>query len=282
MREGKALIVLGSGILIALSTGLFTYGWLNGKIRAHATETQPVAVAATDLKWGTVVSKEMVKSVPFLKQTLPAGCFPDVAGIEGRALVYPVKAGEPILESRLSPPDVKSGGIAAVVGARKRAMAVKVDNLPGIVGFLRPGDRVDVIATLNRTTGAPVTRTVAENVLVLATGPGTERVSKNEKPEPGDTITLEVGPGEAEKLAFATAEGTLQLALRNLADSGPAATRGATIRTLLSSSGGTGARKAVKETGGVGRSTVSLGQDVELVELIKGTTVTVLRFYTGE
>lgn len=289
MKKNRAFIALGSGVLIALIAGLLTYSWLADKARkqARATETESIAVAATDLKWGTVISKGMVRTVPFLKQTLPAGSFPSLAKLEGRTLVYPVKASEPIFESRLAPSGLQRGGIAAVIRTKKRAMAVKVDKIIGVAGFVHPGDRVDVIVTVNRTekTVSPITKTVLENILVLATGAEMERTGKDEKTMPVDVITLEVGVDEGEKLALAATEGKLQLALRNLADWRGVKTRGATIPTLLSSLRRAGAEGEERREPGArkGDQSVEPGEPpTETVDLIKGTSVSTLRFQKGE
>lgn len=239
MGKNKAIIILAVGVFVALLAGLMTHGWLRGKAGAQvrASETQTVTVAALDLEWGTVITKGMVKTAPFLKQTLPDGYFADPAKLEGRTLIYPLKVNEPILESRLAPANVTGGGIAAVIGPQKRAMAVKVDKVIGVSGFIHPGNRVDVLVTLNRSERitTPITKTVLENVLVLATGPQMEKTAKGEKPVPVDVITLEVSVEEGEKLALAATEGKLNLALRNLADAKAVTTRGTTIPALLSS-----------------------------------------------
>jgi pilus assembly protein CpaB len=242
MGKNKAIIILGIGVLVAVLAGLLTHSWLQrrGNAQVAAGATQSVTVAATDLPWGTVIAPGMTKAVPFLKQTAPSGSFSNPAQLEGRSLLYPAKANEPIFESQLAPTTAKGGGIAAVIGPQKRAMAVKVDKVIGVSGFIHPGDRVDVIATFNqidRTLG-PITKTVIENVLVLATGSDTEKSDKSEKSAPVDVITLEVSIQEGEKLALAATEGKLQLALRNLADAKDVNTKGTTIQALLSSLGG--------------------------------------------
>jgi pilus assembly protein CpaB len=290
MKKNNALIVLGTGLLVAVIAGLLAFGWLHdtAKTQAHAAETQLATVAATDLKWGTVISKEQVKAVPFLKRTLPAGYFANPAKLEGRTLVYPVKANEPIFESRLAPSNVRGGGIAAVIGAEKRAMAVKVDKVIGVAGFVHPGDRVDVIVTLNRTDRitAPITKTVMESVLVLATGSEVEKTGKNEKSIPVDVITLEVGVDEGEKLALAATEGKLQLALRNLADSRHVTTKGTTIPALLSSLRGADIqdeRRPVSVPKKPARPIAEpSGPPLVSVDVIKGTSMSALKFQKGE
>ena len=88
---------------------------------------------------------------------------------------------EPIFDSRLAPTGTQGGGVAAVITPKKRAMAVKVDKVVGVSGFIHPGNRVDVLVTLShREDQTPITKTVLENVLVLATGAETDKSGNRE------------------------------------------------------------------------------------------------------
>ncbi len=235
MKRYKPVILLVLTVLVALTTSLLTYRWL--KVRAAGNqrgETVNVAVAVTDLNWGTVIKPEMVKTVPFLKGSLAAGFFTDPALVAGRVVITPVKSGEPIFESRLAPTDITKGGVAAVIAQNKRAMAIRVDKVKGVSGFIHPGNRVDVVATFRPSFSAmPVTVTVLENIPVLAVGTDTEIRDKQEKPIEVDVITLEVSPGEAEVLALASTEGKLQLSLRNYSDTKNMATKGTSVQSLI-------------------------------------------------
>ena len=271
--RSKTMILFSVAVLIALFVAVLSYNWLQKKsaVTEQAVETQPVVVAVADLTWGMSLSNEYMKTVPFLKSSLPPGYFADPAALAGRVVIYPVKANEPILESRLAPQSVKGGGVAAVVTPGKRAMAVKVDKVVGVAGFINPGHRVDVLVTLTRAvkTGEPITKTVLENLLVLATGTEIEKAGKQEKAAQVDVITLEVTPDEGEKLALAASEGKLQLALRNIGDKDDVVTKGTTIPVLLTSyaSPATVAKKAGKKPA---QSAPAGGYTVEL---IKGDTV---------
>ncbi|MGD0230344.1 MAG: Flp pilus assembly protein CpaB [Syntrophorhabdales bacterium] len=282
-------IILGIGIVAALLAGFLSYSWMQRSARAQqqATETLPVVVAAQDLKWGTTITGDLVKVAPFLKRTLPDGYFPEASRVEGRTLVYPVKAGQPLFESQLAPRAADGGGISAVIAPQKRAMTVKVDKVIGVSGFIHPGNRVDVLATFNRT-GAdptPATKTVLENVLVLATGSEIEKAGKAEKAAPVDVITLEVGVDEGEKLALAATEGKLQLALRNQADSASVATRGTTVSRLMSSvSPGADAAPVRARPAPRPMSIVQPRphQVASSVEVVRGGAVSVMKFEKGE
>ncbi len=232
-------MLLGVAVIIALMTSLLVYGYIQkkGSEKEVAVEIQPVVVAAVDLSWGTRITNEMLKKANFLKGSLTTGYFSDPALVVGRVLIYPVKADEPIFESRLAPVEMKTGGVAAVISPKKRAIAVKVDKVIGVSGFIHPGNRVDVLMTLaTGRTFDPVTKTILENILVLAVGSETkERKGSEEKSSPTDVITLEVTPEEAEKLALAATEGRLQLALRNFSDTEDVVTEGTTVSTLVGS-----------------------------------------------
>ena len=233
----------GAAILIALITTALIMGYMKtkaGQAKVVRPETRPVAVASVDIPWGTVLSKERLKQVDFLKASAPASCFPDANSLIGRVVIYPIKADEPITESRLAPQDVKAGGVPAIVNPKKRAVAIKVDKVVGVSGFIHQGNYVDVLVTVTSAKAASsdqsrVTKTVLENVLVLTVGPDLEKKGKDEKAADVDVITVEVTPEEAEKLALASTEGKLQLTLRNFSDRQEVLTPGSTVQSLLAS-----------------------------------------------
>ena len=305
MGKLRSLIPLGAATIIALIISILIYGYLQKKtqVKEVIIEIQPVAVAATDLSWGTTLTKEMIKKVDFLKGSLPEGFSYDPDSLVGRVLIYSVKANEPIFESRLAPNNVKTGGVAAVISPKKRAVAVKVDKVIGVSGFIRPGNRVDVLATIGTgKTFAPVTKTILENILVLAVGSETkDRKSLEEKFFPPDVITLEVTPEEGEKLTLAATEGRLQLALRNFSDTENVLTQGTTLSNLL---GSYSHYSPVKETRVVPKKEVESKKQVSqpspppivkekekveikkpptfIVELIKGSKVNEVKFEGSE
>jgi pilus assembly protein CpaB len=275
----KPLFLFGLATVVALAIAVLTYGWVKqiAQVQNQVQETQPVVVAAVDLTWGTSLTGDMVKVVPYLKESLPAGYFSDVSGVNGRTIIYPVKTGEPIFDSKLAPTTVSSGGVAALVTPNKRAMGVKVDKVVGVSGFIHPGNRVDVLVTLSRNERAnsPMTKIVLENILVLATGTELEKTGKQEKPAQVDVITLEVTPEEGEKLALAATQGPLQLALRNFTDTGSSQTRGTTITGLLAADAS--AQPAPKS----GKKPIRVQRapsPTVTVELIRGNKVTETNF----
>lgn len=250
LTQRRALLLLGLSVIIGALASVAAYSWLQDLAsRAQNTQvespsTESVAVAAQDLSPGTTLTEEMAQVLPFPADHLPEGSFREAAPLKGRVLLTSVKRNEPILESKLAPQTVTTGGIAAVTHPDRRAMAVRVEDL-SIARLLKPGDRVDVIVTVHRLGGAgePVTKLVLQHVLVLPNQADLEKKKDDTTPEgehapSANIIMLEVAPEEAEKLALATTEGKVQLALRNPVNADSVMTKGATVQSLLASYGG--------------------------------------------
>jgi pilus assembly protein CpaB len=241
MQRYGGVILLGLAVLLAFFTSALLYNWLEQQ-RASLPPAEPqivslptenVAVATADLVWGTKLSTDMIKLVAFPEESLPEGYLSTAERIHGRILITNVKANEPILDAKLAPLDVTQGGVAAVTQSEKRAMAVRVDDIVGVAGFISPGNRVDVLVTLRE--GLSQTKTVLQNVLVLATGTQLDAYVNGGKSREVRVITVEVTPEEAEKLALAAHEGKVTMALRNYSNTQPILTSGATVSTLLKS-----------------------------------------------
>ena len=281
MRRWKAFIPIVLALVVATGGSVVLYKWLQAKtkpaevVQVEAQAIQ-VVVAGADLNWGTKLTKEMLKTVPFLKESLPVGYKSDPASLVGRVVIVPLKEREPVLESRLAPDNVTVGGVSAVIKAGMRAVAVKGDKVIGISGFIQPGNRVDILVTMkDPTTKDEITKMVLSNVLVLATGTEIEE-KRDGKPQPVDVYTLEVDPQQAERLALAAAEGKLQFALRNATDVETVLTQGATIAQTLRSLRGLDATPPppkVKEW-----STPGKKANTFTVETIKGDKVGAQKF----
>jgi pilus assembly protein CpaB len=235
MQRYGGFILLGLAVLLALFTSVLLYNWLeHQRTSLQATEpqvvslpTKMVAIATVDLAWGTTLTADMIKLVAFPSESLLEGYGSTVESVKGRILTTNIKANEPILHSKLTPLDVKQGGMAVVTQPGKRAMAVRVDDVVGVAGFINPGNRVDVLVTLQQS--LPQTKTVLQNVLVLAIGTQMETQGNGTKPRDVRVITVEVTPEEAEKLALAAHQGKVTMALRNYANTQPILTSGATL-----------------------------------------------------
>ena len=240
MGRWKALVPIVLALVIASGGSIALYRWVQSRTAPKelvrvASEAVSVVVATVDIPWGTKLKKDMLKTVPYFRDSLPTGYRSDPAALEGRVVIQPLRQNEPVIEARLAPENIPGSGVSAVVQPGKRAIAVKGDKVIGISGFIQPGNRVDILVTMNDpSTKNDITKLVLENILVLATGTEIQQTADG-KPAPVDVYTLEVDPEQGEKLALGAALGRLQFALRNALDTEGVLTTGATISETLAS-----------------------------------------------
>jgi pilus assembly protein CpaB len=244
MKRYRPLAFFAVALLLGLVTSFLVFTWLqNEKNRLMAapiplSKNVPVLVSNADLSWGTKLTPEMMQLQEFPPGAIPEGHFTSLEAIKDRVILVDLKRSELLLESKLAPLGTTSGGVAAVTDIDKRAMSVKVDDVIGVAGFIKPADRVDVMVTIESEDGKQanmMSKMILENVKVLASGTQMERKGKDEEPKPVQVITVEVDVEEAEKLALASTQGKLRLALRNPRNSEKVLTKGANVGSLLSS-----------------------------------------------
>jgi pilus assembly protein CpaB len=233
------MLQLVGALVLALATGVLVFQWMavprNAPTAAvRADNATAVVVAAKDLDRGAAIDAAMLRTVRLPAESLPQNAFSDPATLVGRTLRERIYQNEPLTEARLVPKD-GGAGISAMIAPGKRAIAVKGNKVLGLAGFIRPGNRVDVLVTIDnkQVPGRIRTKTVLENIPVLATGTELEDNGKGE-PSPVDTYTLELTPAEGERLSLAATKGTLHFALRNPADETLVATPGASVKSTLS------------------------------------------------
>lgn len=224
MRNQRALIFLVLSAFCGLLTAYGVNLWVKSAERARAgspVETVPVVIAARDLPAGAAIEVRLVDVSEWPLDYVPRGVFAEAEAVANRVPHHTIAAGEPIFESSLLP--VGSGaGLSAMIDARHRAMSVEVDAVVGVAGFIRPGSRVDVLATLRdlpeKGRPMPYARTILQNIRVLAIDQSLGSQSDAE-PRIASVVTLQVNPEEAQILAFGAANGELRLSLRNPIDS---------------------------------------------------------------
>jgi len=238
--QNRLKIALVVAVFFGLVAAYGIYNFLRQKgqeAEALRQQTQNVVVAAQELPAGTAINddmikKGMVKGVQWPKASVPPGSFSSPEQVKGKTNRLKIMAGEAILESRLTG---EGAGLTTRLEAGKRAMALRVDEIIGVSGFIVPDDRVDVIVTTtppgNKNQDDKVSKIVLQNKRVLSVAQSVEQ--KDGKPQVARSITVEVTPEESEKLSLATQEGQIVLALRSTGDDTDAKTAGSNKRDLL-------------------------------------------------
>lgn len=204
---------------------------------AAATPSQTIVVAARDLPAGSIVRREDVETMAWPGSAIPEGFAIQAGAVVGRGLIVEVRENEPLLDWKLAQKEA-GGGMSITIPEGMRAVSVEVDEVIGVAGFVLPGTRVDVLATVmpgsdrTRTT----TRIILQNVRAVAADQKYQQDIEGE-PQYVTVVTLLVTPFEAEALTLAATEGRIQLALRNTLDSEEVATPGRRITSLLTGGG---------------------------------------------
>src|ERR1700724_186334 len=229
MNQNRMILGLAVALVVAFLLSTFVYRQFQKASNVKPVVTQHIVVAAKPLTLGTRVDASNLRLIPWPAGEPVAGMFTRIEDCADRALMSDVAANELILDNKLAPKEA-GAGLPAVIPQGMRALSVAVNDVVGVAGFVTPGTMVDVLVTGkieggNRGTEDTITRTILEKVRVFAAGQKIEE-DREGKPQTVPVITLLVSPEDAGRLAMASTEGKIQLALRNTVDTkkvGPAA-----------------------------------------------------------
>jgi pilus assembly protein CpaB len=273
--RSRIFAVLAVAVLAGGALAYGTYNMVNNQAPARpaAMPMQPVVVAGANLQLGAELKEGDLAVVEFPKGKAPEGTFAKPSEIVGRGLIVPVVRNEPILAGKLASKEAGSG-LPPVIPEGMRAVSVRVDEVVGVAGYVLPGNRVDVLATANPTDNRAdiTTKVILSNVQVLTSGTRMEQDVENTKPVQVTVVTLLVFPEQSERLALASTEGKIQLALRNPLDQGAPETPGIKTAGLM----GTVKSPVVRATSTTGRSRA--GQPVtQTMPAAASATVEVIR-----
>jgi len=218
--RNKLVIVLA--LVFGLLTSYLVLTYLQEvKAALDDNEYVEIVVANQDIPVNTVVSASMVsmKKIPF--QYVHSQEITDNSEVIGKILLVPVNSGESIMKNQVIDQGDKKEGLAYLVPKGKRALTVPVDEVSGVAGLIKPGDKVDVIGTVAIGENQPKTYTlmVLQDIEVLAVGKLMDK-SANEKNTAVETktVTLAVSLAEAKPLMMASQRGVIRLMLRSPVD----------------------------------------------------------------
>jgi len=215
-KKGLAILAISVGLAVVCAYGLYEYLSNVSPVQAaQLPPTVPVVVATRDLTFGTVLEKEHLKVVRYPEESVPKGAYGDIDSVLSQSNRVFLMEGEPVLASKLS---AIGGGLALRIPESMRAISLSVNEVTGVNGFILPGDRVDVVVTIDNAKGpgVAVTKTILQNVEVLASGSKTE--NRRNQQITVQSITLVVEPKGAESLALALHQGQVHVILRNPVD----------------------------------------------------------------
>jgi pilus assembly protein CpaB len=201
--------------ILGLLAATLTYTYIRSIQHEDTYEVKQVGVvvATKDIPSGTSVSPNMVRFAEVPEITLHPEAAVSPGEVIGRITKAPIVSGEQILRNRLLPAGVRPS-LSFAIPSGKRAVSVAVNEVVGVAGFVKPGDRVDILATVDGPNGEDtVTSTVLQDVEILAIAQDMEE-EVDKKPKVTTTVTLAVSLAEAQKVTLAEETGVLRLVLR--------------------------------------------------------------------
>ena len=286
MRRTRTYLILALALVCGGLAAYATMRLLQERtaplMAAEPPSSRQVVVAARVLNIGELLAEDDVKLVNWPGNAVPEGYAQSVAEVVGRGVTVPVAINEPLLDVKLADRS-GGGGMTITIPEGMRAMSVRVDEIVGVAGYVIAGTRVDVLLTVTQeNTGgnaqnATVTKVVLQNVQALSAGQVHTRDPEG-KPIASTVLTVLVSPEDAEKLALASAQGRIQLALRNMIDVKEVRTDGARVSELLTGVAGAGRGTGGQRTSGSAPARVEQQSSATTVEVIKGGARALIRF----
>jgi pilus assembly protein CpaB len=235
MQAKRILLALLAAVVVS---GCFTL-WLGRRLsHAHAKSASGLhyVAAAKGVDAGDVLTAESLQFVDWPGNVPLQGSYVRVEDVVGKTVLYPLAAGQPILNRQLA---TAGSGLAGRIPEGMRAISLRSNEVVGVAGYLLPGTHVDVLVTVRSATSQdPVTSTVLQDTQVLTAGQKME-------PDPDgranrvDVVTLLVSPDDAEKVVLASTQGTVHFILRNGLDHSHAVRQSASMSSLAGMPAGT-------------------------------------------
>ncbi len=289
----RLITVFLFALIVAAGASGVLYRLVSHKMFALAGQPQKKIVGAVHLlELGALVRAEDVKLIDW-PGSPPKGSLETVDAAIGRGVISPIYDNEPLVETRLAPRGA-GAGLAATIPPGMRAVAVRVNDLVGVSGFVLPGMHVDVIISgnppgnISANTGT-MSKTILQDIQVLSAGPKFQRDEEG-KPISVPVVNLLVTPEQAETLSLASNEMKIQLVLRNPLDKDHTKTQGTAVATLFG--GPTGISPAQPGIGyrpirashakPLPEAVVAHAVEPVLIEVINGAKRTELRFAQSE
>lgn len=245
MSPRKLLLLCG---LAAILVFLIIYFILSAAFSSKKEEQPataamvPVIEASRDIEPQTVITEDMVKAVDVSSNLVPSGALTDKNAVVGKKAGTTILSGDVITARKLSQ---KAGGFVGLIPEGMRAVSFSVNDVTGVSGFAKPGDKVDILLVTSREGIDRITsKILLKDVLILAVN----KSSGQPQPQPQDTdkngkgvpdgsaprqtssstasigtpsvVTVALTPYDAAKLIASTQIGQLQMLLRPTNDEG--------------------------------------------------------------
>jgi Flp pilus assembly protein CpaB len=215
-RQGTLWLAGGVAVLAALVLAVFLSQYRDSVRGGTAPTTALVAgsLIPKGSSGDTVIDQQLFKPTALAEDQLVDDALLDTAALAGKVATRDIYPGQQIAAADFA---AKADPVRGQLTGDQRAISVPLDGAHGLIGEIRSGDRVDVMAGFNTRnsgdgTGSPVIKTLMQNVLILSVPEDADRSSNRQ----GRTsnLTVRVTDRGAAQLAFAADNGKVWFVLR--------------------------------------------------------------------
>lgn len=227
--QSRVLAVLVAVVLALVATAALVV-YVNGADRRAVSGQEPrmVWVAAQLIKAGTsgqtARNTGLIKQVPVPNKNVVAGAVLSMPQIENRYAAVDIVAGEQLLLRRWVGAEDVAGRRLLQIEPGHQALAIEMDMVRQVAGFVTPGDKVSLVLSMKRPApGGDLERSqfLLQNVQVLAVGAtalansaaqgGGSRVNQGR----GEVaaVTLSIPDERVEQVVYAAENGSIYMTL---------------------------------------------------------------------
>ena len=218
-------ITLIIAVVLAVGTGILTLRYLsnlNSAQQQAAVEMKTVVITNQDIPARAKITADMLTVTKRSAADVEPQALTDPKQADGDVALISMPSGSVLTASNVGTP--AAVGLTVRLKPGERAISIPVDRVKSVSGLIETGDRVDVLASVNKGPGIPPkTFTIIRGALVLAINSTLEAApapAAGATPPPDDTsgvgtVTLGVSPAQADLLTVADINATLRLALRS-------------------------------------------------------------------
>lgn len=231
----RSRLTLTLGLILAAVGGLIGFATLRGRTPTAAADRVVVLYAVKPIPSGTTganaVAQGLIGSKSVSPTDRPANALTSTSDLAGRSAAQDLDPGTVLTAASFPPAQTRIGTVRIAPG--KTALALLLDNVPGLAGYAGAGDKIDIFAVAKDGPNGPDVRLIMQGVEVISVN-GTALAPTQGKPDaPGLVFLLSVSPTEAERLIYLTAFDQLYFSLvaRDQPPAGP--TPGATAADVL-------------------------------------------------
>ncbi len=202
-KRTKMSLLAGVTLLVAGAGGAGYLATRESAVEASAAGTVTAYYVAVPVEAGKAASTALadgsIRSKAVLPEERPADGVTDPSQLSGRVAAAAIPAGTMVTTGMFPEAQTRAGTF--VIPPGKRALALEIQPLAGVAGFVGAGDRVDIYGIV-KNDGAHAVRLVVQAVDVLNVNGTGLPATQGQLGSPNSIYLLAVTPAEAERLIY--------------------------------------------------------------------------------